>query len=244
MKQAFQTTTVQLTAPIPHPLHFAFVSDLHNIPNEPILSALRAQKLDAILGGGDLIHNERIYARGFEFLRAAAGIAPVFCCIGNHELRYAAPNDLVRDFAQAGATLLNNSDILFEGIQIGGLTSGHLPSLRTQAGFRTPPPETAWLERFCKSDRYRMVLSHHPEYYEPYLRDLPIDLILSGHAHGGQWRFFGRGVYAPGQGLFPRYTSGVFDQRLIVGRGLGNPHRIPRLFNRPELILLHLLPKS
>ena len=73
------------------------------------------------------------------------------------------------------------------------------------------------------------------------IKPLPIDLTLSGHAHGGQWRFFGRGVFSPGQGLFPKYTSGMYDGgRFIVGRGLGNPIIIPRIFNSPEVLVIRL----
>ena len=85
-----------------------------------------------------------------------------------------------------------------------------------------------------------MLLCHHPEYYEKYLKDRPIDLIVSGHAHGGQWRFFGRGVLAPGQGLFPKYTYGVHDDRLVIGTGLKKGSvLIPRLFNSPEVVFIH-----
>jgi predicted MPP superfamily phosphohydrolase len=69
-----------------------------------------------------------------------------------------------------------------------------------------------------------------------------MDLIVCGHAHGGQWRLFGRGVYAPGQGLFPKYTSGVLDGVCVISRGLGNHTRVPRIFNPPELVLISLSP--
>ena len=88
---------------------------------------------------------------------------------------------------------------------------------------------------------YKVLLSHHPEYYPEYIKDLDIDLILSGHAHGGQLRFFGRGLFAPGQGLLPKYTSGIHDGRMIVSRGLANnAPPIPRLFNSKELIFIDL----
>ncbi|MBQ3816071.1 MAG: metallophosphoesterase, partial [Clostridia bacterium] len=57
---------------------------------------------------------------------------------------------------------------------------------------------------------FHILLCHHPEYWEPLVHGRRIELTVSGHAHGGQWRIFGRGVYAPGQGLFPRYTSGLY----------------------------------
>ena len=114
------------------------------------------------------------------------------------------------------------------GIAFGGLSSGLI-----RYDMR---PDVAWLEEFCRVDAPRVLLCHHPEYYEPYLKDLPIDLIVSGHAHGGQWRFFGRGVFAPGQGLFPKYTSGVHDGRFVISTGMKSGRKIPRLFNEPEIV--------
>ena len=76
---------------------------------------------------------------------------------------------------------------------------------------------------------------------QQWLRDYPIDLFVAGHAHGGQWRLFGRGVFAPDQGLFPKYTSGVHEGRLVISRGLSNTVTpIPRLFNSRELVVVEV----
>ena len=75
-----------------------------------------------------------------------------------------------------------------------------------------------------------------------------IDLIFSGHCHGGQWRVYSilhreeRGVFAPGQGLFPPLTSGLHDGRLLISRGLSNTTFIPRINNPTEII--YCLPKA
>ena len=150
-------------------------------------------------------------------------------------------------------------------ILIGGLTSAYSISYRTfrerynrensEAGYeRYPyhkrprdilkyPTESAWLDDFERQPGYRILLSHHPEYWcmrEPMLRDRIIDLVLSGHAHGGQWQLLGRGILAPGQGFFPKYTHGMHfgpRGRMIVSRGLHNPFAyIPRWGNPCELI--------
>ena len=103
----------------------------------------------------------------------------------------------------------------------------------------TPPPNLEWLKFFAALNGYKLLLNHHPEYYPDYIKELDIDLTLSGHAHGGQIRILGQGLIAPGQGFFPKYTSGMYDGRLIVSRGLANnAPPIPRLFNRKELIFI------
>lgn len=90
----------------------------------------------------------------------------------------------------------------------------------------------------------RILLDHHPENYDQYTRMREIDLILSGHNHGGQIRLLGKGVYARNQGLFPKYDGGIFDNRLIVSRGLSNTLPIPRFWNPIELVYIDLLPRQ
>ena len=75
------------------------------------------------------------------------------------------------------------------------------------------------------------------------MKNRKIDLILSGHNHGGVIRILGKGLYARNQGLFPKYDGGIFDSRLIVSRGLSNTKHIPRLFNPTELVYIHLSKK-
>ena len=104
-------------------------------------------------------------------------------------------------------------------------------------------PQLGWLENFSSEDKFSILLCHHPEYYPKYLKNKNIDLILSGHAHGGQIRLFGRGLFAPGQGALPKYDGGVFDNRLVVGRGLANTAFVPRLFNPREIVCVDIEPK-
>ena len=91
------------------------------------------------------------------------------------------------------------------------------------------------MAEYASVDGYHILLSHHPEYY-PLVSD-KVQLMLSGHAHGGQIRFFKRGLYAPGQGWLPKWTKGVYDNRLVVSAGLSNTASpIPRLFNPTEIV--------
>lgn len=234
-------SSYHLPAPLRSPLTLAFVSDLHDRDNEPVLAALEQAAPEAVLVGGDFIHDYRRFRRGLSFLEACAGRWPTFCSIGNHELLF--DGDLKAAVARTGAVLLDNEAISFCGIRIGGLSSG-LHEQKNLRYFTTrQKPDCEFLRRFARQPGYKLLLCHHPEYFDPYIRPLAIDLTLSGHAHGGQWRLFGRGAYAPGQGIFPRYTSGLYRRgRLLVGRGLGNATRIPRINNPPEVLKITLEP--
>ena len=108
---------------------------------------------------------------------------------------------------------------------------------------RLTEPDLSWLDEYTQTPGCHILLCHHPEYY-PKIPDA-VDWILSAHAHGGQWRFYNpktkksEGLFAPGQGLFPRWTRGIYDNRLIVTAGLSNTAKIPRFFNPREIVYLH-----
>ena len=232
----FVTTEYRVAASVPRPLDFVFVSDLHGCPNEPLLDAIRGIAPDAVLVGGDFVHNSAVWERGIEFLRLAAAAAPTFVSLGNHEFQSGLGVRLL--VHESGAILLDDSSADFGGIAIGGLSSAYDP----ESG---GAPDTRFLARFAARREFKLLVCHHPEYYEPYIKPLAVDLTLAGHAHGGQWRFFGRGLYAPGQGVLPKFTAGEYDGgRLIVGRGLGNTVIFPRIFNPPELVVVRLAPRA
>ena len=232
-------------------LRAAFVADFHDGDPAPLLGALRKAHPDIILAAGDLVHDSAHTDNAFALLRGAVSIAPVFCSLGNHEAR--CGSDIGARLAATGARVLDNTYVKFGGLVVGGLSSGFFGKKQGRLK-KTPMPALDWLDAFCAEDGVRVLLSHHPEYYPRYLSSRPIDLVLSGHAHGGQWRAFGRGLFAPGQGLFPRFTAGAYRGRkrekgglclsaeqplLIVSRGLFNQTPIPRINNPEELILLN-----
>ena len=105
------------------------------------------------------------------------------------------------------------------------------------------PALSQGLRDFASLNAPKILLSHHPEYWPAYIRETDIDLTVSGHAHGGQWQipFTNQGIYAPGQHLFPKYTSGIYENRLAVSRGMANTVCIPRFFNPCEMLLLELI---
>ena len=238
MKSPIKITKYNFSVPDIATSVFAFVSDLHDFPHWVVVELLEDIGADAILVPGDFIHSSTVYKSGIEFLRISSDLAPTFCTLGNHEMRFNGDiKALVKD---TGAFLLDNDSYMFNGINIGGLTSGYDFGQEQKRLGETPAPDLEWLDKYSKQEGYKILLSHHPEYYDTYIKDLNIDLILSGHAHGGQWQFFGKGVFAPGQGMFPKYTYGMHDERFIVSRGLGNHYPIPRINNPAELIIIKI----
>lgn len=234
-------TRYDFKTPVSRPIRAAFVADTHDKPYDKLVKEIRANNVDLIFMTGDIVyaHDDHI-VRAFDMLAEFVSIAPTYMSLGNHE-GGAVP--LVRSKCkEIGVKLLEEEFVEFEGILIGGLTSGYIADnegLEENHWKKTPEPDIDWLKKFGSLKGYKVLLNHHPEYYPEYIKNLNIDLVLSGHAHGGQWRIFGRGLFAPGQGLFPKYTSGIYDGRLIVSRGLANnAPPIPRLFNSKELIFI------
>ena len=229
-------------------VRLAVASDLHDCAWSDAAALLREEKPDMILIPGDLTDDLGLRNpdnAGYGFLRACAEIAPTYYSLGNHELacyhkgnpwRHPVPraldDEIRRRIAETGAVLLDNDCVHMGNFCICGLTSG--------INGRQNQPDREALARFADEDGIRILLCHHPEYFVPYIQSTNIDLTVCGHAHGGHWRFFGRGVYAPGQGLFPKYTSGVIDGRCVISRGIGNHTWIPRIANPTELVIVEL----
>ncbi len=235
----------------------ALISDLHSENGRDISQLsehLTTARPDFILAAGDIF--ERLngsrtlhMAAGLELLALCSSLAPTFYSIGNHENggtrswdklkwrkiksieRYYDPHE-IELIKATGVHILDDEYTELCGICFGGLTSGLINESRE--------PHTAWIDGFCAQSGAKVLLCHHPEYYKKYLEGKDIDLIASGHAHGGQWRILGRGVFAPGQGLFPRYTSGVHDGKLVISRGLKPSGTIPRIFNPPEVVFIDI----
>jgi predicted MPP superfamily phosphohydrolase len=247
-------TTYKLNTPkLPRSLRIALVADLHNRPFDGMLDAVTRISPELICIAGDLIEAldgtmDEKNASGFAALEALCKIAPTFYAPGNHEVgashkhlrKYPSaqkgaritPENMAR-IEQSGACFLDNTYAQWQKIAIGGLGTGLLNA--------DGKPDLDALDAFFAHDGYKILLCHHPEYYAKYLRDKDVDLVLAGHAHGGQWRLFGRGLYAPDQGIFPKYTSGVHEGRLVISRGTANTGGIiPRLFNPREVVCIQI----
>ena len=242
---------------VPGVPRLALLSDLHGRPYQEIVSAIRrfAPEMSCITGDlitGILPEDEisPLVSQPYvlPFLEKCAEIAPAFVSLGNHE-QVLDETDL-RKIERTGVTVLDNRWIRSGRWVIGGLTSACVTDYRKakpgDSSLRYPKiphiqrsrnPETGWLDDFAGQEGFHILLSHHPEYYP--LIPKNIELMLSGHAHGGQIRLFRKGLFAPGQGWLPKYTKGKYDNRLIVSAGLSNTASpIPRFFNPTEVVFV------
>lgn len=211
------------------PFRIVQVSDLHNVSfgkhQERLLRCIAESKPDYILVTGDLFNRKRRSAckNSFAFVREAVKLCPVFFAEGNHECALTETGErFVEEIRQIGVTVLRDEFVDLKGFRLIGL--------RQYAS-----PET--LSAMVNERALNVVMAHRPELF-PIYAGTGADLILSGHAHGGQIRFRRRGLYAPQQGFFPKYTEGLYtcgSSTMFVSRGLGNTIPVPRIFNTPEL---------
>lgn len=215
------------TGKLQRPLALLVVSDLHDEPYDDLLPMLDGA--DALLVPGDVSDRYRQSAsRGVQFLREAANRLPTYFSLGNHETRQGNYRALMETIAGTGARVLVNRYERFGEIWIGGW---YAPTI-----VKTPD----MLDEFERLDGAKVLLCHKPHEAVALMRGWDIDLVVAGHAHGGQIRVRGQGLYAPGQGLFPRYTRGVVEERLIISAGVGNPSHMPRWGNPCEVLKIIL----
>ena len=233
-----EITALHFDAGLQKPLRLAVVADLHGGEFDELQKTLESLAPHALLCPGDTLHTATPDDNGIEFLRQASSRFPLFCSIGNHEVKHGT--DIREDIRATGATLLDDNFTEFMGITIGGLSTGYKTDLIQSRLKMPPPPNTEALKGFFEKEGFKLLLCHHPEYFDTYLKDKPVDLVVSGHAHGGQWRIFGKGIFAPGQGFFPKYTSGLYHGRLLVSRGLSNNTLVPRIFNKRQIVIIEL----
>ncbi len=229
------------------------LSDLHNKRfgggQERLLNRIREASPDLIVITGDLVDKRRTDLDiAMELVEGAAKIAPICYAPGNHEGTIADYGELKRRLRQAGVTVLEDGAIF---VSQGDDTITVL-GMRDPRFFSPEDAEGEGKERFAARLRalsepgrgdFIILLSHRPEMIDLYAACQP-DLVCCGHAHGGQFRLpLIGGLFAPGQGFFPRYTSGAYSAgrtTMVVSRGLGNSGFPIRLFNRPEVICLIL----
>ena len=239
---------------IAEPFRMVLISDLHDHQfgknNEKLVEKIREQSPDLIIIDGDMINSDSENAdTAVEVVRALKEIAPVYYSYGNHEYAYmeAGHTDLQAELEEAGAVVLNyqNMDIEIKGnpIRLGGLY---------EFGFETGMQSEeenqralSYLEKYVDTERYLIMCAHRPDSFDPWdtADDWGIDLVLSGHLHGGQVIIPGiGGLYSQLEGFLPQYDYGQYklgDSDMIITRGLGsNPKILPRFNNLPEIAVV------
>lgn len=222
------------------------ISDLHNMrfgkDQNILLTKVKDAAPDIIVVTGDIVDSERTDVEiAMEFIRGTVDIAPVYFVSGNHEERIKEYVLLIESMIQAGVHMLDNKQTMIErggsNIELMGIIDP----------FFAPAKSSLDELNFETQDSFKILLSHRAELLKLYASK-HIDLVFTGHAHGGQVRipYIMPGLIAPHQGLFPKYTSGAYissDTTEIVSRGLGNSSFPFRIFNRPEIIVVTLKSK-
>ncbi len=227
------------------------VSDLHNkkfgTKSNQLIEEIKKLQPDMIVITGDLVDsNHTNIDVVIDFLKQAVTIAPCYYITGNHELwlEEEVRNDLMKRIINTGTILLDdkvveitpnnnsNEDYNSNSLILTGLDDGSLYGDTLHK-----------LTKDIDEKQFVLLLAHEPQNFENYSNE-NIDLILSGHAHGGQIRLpFVGGLVAPDQGFLPQYTEGFHsrnDVSMIISRGLGNSIIPIRLFNRPEIVCIEL----
>lgn len=241
------------------------ISDLHNVKfgknNQKLVDRIRECEPDMIVLTGDLVDsNHTNVDRAVKFVDEIVKICPVYYVTGNHEywLEKSEYDELMDGLVSAGVVILDNQvveisrgDAKFRlvGLDDRSLADGTLEALLSDESIRNnqaeQKEETADNEDSGEKE-LTVVLAHEPQYLARYA-GTGVDLVLSGHAHGGQFRLpFVGGIVAPDQGFLPEYTAGEYymnGTEMIVSRGLGNSVIPVRLFNYPEIVCVDLVGK-
>lgn len=227
------------------------ISDLHNKSfgknQKYILNKINSASPDIIVVTGDLIDRRRYdLDTALLFIQGAMEIAPVYYTSGNHEAWSGQYENIRKELRNHGVIVLDDSKVELiknnERIEILGLTD---PAFLTSS-YRDER-DTSRLEKHLQLMKdesiFQILLSHRPDLIDIY-SEAKVDMIFSGHAHGGQIRIPGiGGIIAPDQGFFPKYTSGshrMDKSTIYISRGLGNSLLPIRVFNRPEIVVVTL----
>ncbi len=242
----YEIETDRVTAPV----RIALISDLHSCNygegQQELLTAVAAQSPDVVLLGGDIVDDEPRMPQenAYTAVRGLAERWPTYYVSGNHEYWSGEIEAIKERVSDCGAVLLEGDclrlSVRGQTLLLGGLDD---PAV----GEATWASQLEQVDRTVDPTLFSILLTHRPERVEAY-QGTSFDLVLAGHAHGGQWRVPGliNGLIAPNQGLFPAYAGGRYDlggPTMIVSRGLARESTcIPRVCNRPELVIIDVMP--
>ena len=234
----------------------AQVSDLHNAEfgagNTKLLQTISENTPNIIVITGDLIDmNHTNMDTVLDFVKNAVQIAPIYYVTGNHEAALSQYDKLKEELKSVGVIVLEDKAVQLENngstVTLIVLSDPNF-AIRNDVFDETPAMVSTKLNDLLESENdYTILLSHRPELFETYI-NCGVDLVFSGHAHGGQFRLpFIGGLVAPNQGLFPKYDAGLYtdaNTNMVVSRGIGNSIIPFRFNNRPEVVLVELRSES
>ena len=235
-------------------ISLALVSDLHSCDygdgQRELILAIDTEQPNAVLLCGDIFDDDLPPENTVDFIKDVAGKYPCYYVSGNHEFWSGQADDFKTVLQSYNVKILEGTskilEIGSERIRISGLDDPDTDRYPSRA-----MPYADQISRLkvdsADNELFTVLLSHRPERITELLPLNP-ELVLSGHAHGGQWRlpiFLENGLLSPNQGLFPNYTNGEYsfgETELIVSRGLAkeSTRMVPRIFNRPEIVMINL----
>lgn len=245
--RTYTVVSPKLTAEV----RLAVVTDFHSSDNaDDVVAMVASCAPDAVLMVGDLFDDDtqnRPTERTLSLMRQLSALYPCYYVSGNHEAWTGEMDALYQQTEEAGVTVLRMSSgvltVRGQRIALCGIPDPY------EMVFSGAPDTEEQLRQALEdvdSADFTVLLAHRPELLAKYAQ-FPLDLVVSGHAHGGQVRIPGvlNGLYAPNQGWFPKLAGGAYTQdgtTLIVSRGLAVRTRLPRIFNRPEVVLMRCVP--
>lgn len=245
--RTYTVVSPKLTAEV----RLAVVTDFHSSDNaDDVVAMVTSCAPDAVLMVGDMFDDDianRPTERTLSLMRQLSAQYPCYYVSGNHEAWTGEMDALYQQTEEAGVTLLRMSSgvltVRGQRIALCGIPDPY------EMVFSGAPDTEEQLRQALEdvdSADFTVLLAHRPELLAKYAQ-FPLDLVVSGHAHGGQVRIPGvlNGLYAPNQGWFPKLAGGAYTQdgtTLIVSRGLAVRTWLPRIFNRPEVVLMRCVP--
>ncbi|MDR2532413.1 MAG: metallophosphoesterase [Oscillospiraceae bacterium] len=236
------------TEKLENPVRIAHITDLHSNfygkNQKKLILRIDEQNPDIIVMTGDIADDRVKHDGTIKLLEGIADRYPCFYVSGNHEMRSGEFDSIKEIFLEYGVVVLEGENTVTEingqFINICGIDDPGIGKKKLEKQI-----ESAFAD--IDESLYTILLFHRPEHF-PKMAENHFDLMLTGHAHGGQWRipYILEGVYSPNQGLFPKYTNGIYtlnDRTMLVSRGLGRMSPPVRFFNPPELVIIDILPK-
>ena len=250
------------TAKTDQQVTLAVISDLHGHEfgrdNEALAERIKGQSPDLILMDGDFLNADSDNADiPCDLIRRLIKTAPVYYALGNHELSYIENGhpELVDELQESGAVVLDKEYVDLEvrgtAIRLGGMYDYAFGLDGSNSAAAAPEDVKTFMEDFQDTERLKIMMSHRPDsfIFGDASSYWDVDLVISGHDHGGQVviPFLG-GIYGGDQGWFPEYVHGMYqkdEMHLFVTSGLGSHDQMLKRFNNfPEIAIIKIEPLS